>query len=86
MTVSAFKKKEPPPDPVIPYGTVVFLNSDANDEIPMTTSKIENGQVLCRWHDGGGNLQGDWFYPRELHVREVETEVDFKPDFDLDDK
>ena len=86
MTVSAFKKKDPPSEPPVPKGTVVFLNSDADDKVPMTTSEFKNGQVLCRWHDDVGNLQGDWFYPEELHLEGTEEEIEFEADFTVEEK
>lgn len=78
MTTVAFKKKETQKEPTVPRGIVVFLNSDEDGKIPMTTGDFKNGQLLCRWHDEVGNLQGDWFYPEELHLADAEEsdEVD----------
>jgi hypothetical protein len=80
MSVSAFKKKDVPPESPIPKGTVVYLNSDIEDNVPMTTSEFKNGQVLCRWHDDPGCLQGDWFYPEELHLGDDVGEIVFTPE------
>jgi len=86
MTIAAFKKKDPPNEPPIPYGTVVFLNSDFDGDKPMTTSEFKNGQVLCRWFDDVGQCQGDWFYPGELHLGDTELEIEFKPEFETDEQ
>ena len=87
MTLAAFKKKDPPDTPPVPKGTVVFLNSDSDDQVPMTTSEFKNGQVLCRWHDDVGNLQGDQgFIREELHLEGTEEEVEFEADFKIDAK
>ena len=84
VTVSAFKKKETN-EPLVPYGTVVLLNSDIDGSRPMTTGETKGGQVLCRWFDDVGNCQGDWFYPEELHLQDAE-EVAFEVDFEVKDK
>ena len=81
MTVSTFKKKDPPNEPPVPIGTVVFLNSDTDGEVPMTAGEFKNGQILCRWHDDVGNLQGDWFSPGELNLgEEIVDEIVFTPE------
>ena len=86
MTITTFKKKEPS-EPVIEKGLVVFLNSDSDEEFPMTTTgEAKNGQVLCRWHDTVGCLQGDWFYPEELYLQNADEVVDFQADFEADAK
>lgn len=79
MTVSAFKKNTPP-EPPVPRGTVVFLNSDTEGAIPMTAGEFKNGEILCRWHDQVGNLQGDWFAPQELNLGEEADEIIFTPE------
>ena len=90
MTVAAFKKKDTQKEPAVARGLIVFLNSDEEGHIPMTTGDFKNGQVLCRWHDDVGNLQGDWFYPEELHLADTEEvdelEIGFKADFDAESK
>ena len=87
MTVTTFKKKEP--NDFIAKGLVVCLNSDVNEEFPMTTTgEVKNGQVLCRWYDTVGCLQGDWFYPAELYLQDTaedELEIDFNAEFDTDE-
>lgn len=85
MTVSAFKKREPT-EPLIPRGIVVLLNSDAEGKFPMTTGETKNGEVLCRWHDEVGNLQGDWFHPAELSTPEEDEVVSFNADFTVEEK
>lgn len=80
MTVSTFKKREPT-EPLIPRGIVVLLNSDADGKFPMTTGESKNGEVLCRWHDDVGNLQGDWFAPSELSLPAPEDEIEFEAEF-----
>lgn len=83
MTVSTFKKREPT-ELLVPKGQVVLLNSDADGKFPMTTSETKNGQVLCRWHDDVGNLQGDWFFIEELCVPADDEVVGFEAEFALD--
>lgn len=85
MTVSAFKKREPT-EPLIPRGIVVLLNSDADGNFPMTTAETKNGEVLCRWHDEVGNLQGDWFSPAELSLLAPEDEIEFQAEFTVDEQ
>ena len=85
MTVAAFKKRDPT-EPIISKGTVVFLASDTEEKFPMTIGESKNGQVLCRWHDEVGNLQGDWFYPEELYLpKEDEIAIEFSAEFDAGD-
>jgi uncharacterized protein YodC (DUF2158 family) len=75
MSVAEFKKKEAPSEPIVPVGTVVVLNSDYNDAVPMTIMESKAGKLYCRWWDDAGNLQGDWFFPAELHMGDVENEI-----------
>ena len=84
MSVSAFKKREPT-ELLIPIGQVVLLNSDTEGDFPMTTGETKGGQVLCRWHDTSGILQGDWFHPAELCLP-IDDETEFQADFETDAK